>query len=95
MHRIGALSDDGYVICPDEKPSFSGAHATEPPRPAQPMRVEHEYARAGALAYLAAWDARHARIFGRCEPKTGITSFDRFVDEVMNRDPYASARHVF
>jgi hypothetical protein len=25
------------------------------------MRVEHEYERRGALAYLAAWDLHHAR----------------------------------
>ena len=27
-----------------------------PPRPGRAMRVEHEYERGGALAYLAAWD---------------------------------------
>ena len=29
------------------------------------MRVEHEYERRGALAYLAAWDVHRARLFGR------------------------------
>jgi hypothetical protein len=28
------------------------------------MRVEFEYERGGALAYLAAWDVRRAKIFG-------------------------------
>jgi hypothetical protein len=27
------------------------------------MRVEHEYDRGGALAYLAAWDVHRARVF--------------------------------
>ena len=36
------------------------------------MKVEHEYERAGAWAYLAALDVHHARLFGRCEPTTGI-----------------------
>jgi hypothetical protein len=36
------------------------------------VRVEHEYDRGGALAYLAAWDVHHAHLFGRVEPTTGI-----------------------
>ena len=36
------------------------------------MHVEHEYERGGAWAYLAAWDVHRAKVFGRCEPKTGI-----------------------
>ena len=59
------------------------------------MRVEHEYDRGGALAYLAAWDVHRAKIFGRCEPTTGIEPFGRLVDQVMTTEPYASARRVF
>jgi hypothetical protein len=40
--------------------------------PGRPLRVEHEYPRAGAWTYLAAWDVHRARVFGRCEAKTGI-----------------------
>jgi hypothetical protein len=29
------------------------------------MRVEHEYQRKGALAYLAAYDVRRAQVIGR------------------------------
>jgi hypothetical protein len=58
------------------------------------MRVEHEYRR-GALQYLAAWDCHRAKIFGRCEPKNGIVPFDRLVAQVMDAEPYASARRVF
>jgi hypothetical protein len=36
------------------------------------MLVEHEYERKGAWAYLAAWDVRRAKIFGRCELNSGI-----------------------
>lgn len=92
------LSADDYVISADEKPSIQArcrAHATEPPGAGRPMRVEHEYARAGALVYLAAWDVRRGKIFGRCEPKSGIVPFDRLVCDVMSREPYASARRVF
>ena len=59
------------------------------------MRVEHEYDRGGALAYLAAWDVHHAHLFGRCEPTTGIDPFGRLVTQVMTTEPYASARRVF
>jgi hypothetical protein len=59
------------------------------------MRVEHEYDRGGALGYLAAWDVHRARVFGRCEPTTGIEPFGRLVDQVMTTEPYASARRVF
>jgi len=43
------------------------------------MRVEHEYFRAGALTYLAAWDVHRAKLFGRCEPKArwGLSKFTR------------------
>jgi hypothetical protein len=59
------------------------------------MRVEHEYKRMGAWAYLAAWDVRRARVFGRCERTTGIAPFARLVDQVMLQEPYRSAERVF
>ena len=59
------------------------------------MRVEHEYDRGGALAYLAAWDVHHARLFGRLEPTTGIAPFGRLVEQVMTVQPYASAKRVY
>ena len=59
------------------------------------MRVNHEYGRGGALAYLAAYDVHHAEVFGRCEAKTGIVPFMALVDQVMSTEPYASAKRVF
>jgi hypothetical protein len=59
------------------------------------MRVEHEYDRGGALAYLAAYDVHQAQVFGRCEPTTGIEPFGRLVEQVMTTQPYASAKRVF
>lgn len=92
------LGPDDYVICADEKTSIQARirkHATTPPGPKQAMRVEHEYARGGALAYLAAWDVHQAKVHGRCEPTTGIEPFGRLVAQVMTVEPYASARRVF
>ena len=59
------------------------------------MRVEHEYKRCGAWAYLAALDVHRAKLFGRCESNTGIAPFERLVDQVMTQHPYREARRVF
>jgi DDE superfamily endonuclease len=93
-----ALRDDEFVLSADEKTSIQArvrCHASRPPQPGQPMKVEHEYDRGGALAYVAALDVHRAKLFGRCEPKTGIAPFDRLVAQVMAAPPYAEARRVF
>src|SRR5437870_5480099 len=80
------LNADDFVISADEKTSIQArrrCHATTPPGPHQPMRVEHEYERKGAWAYLAALDVHRARLFGRCERTTGIKPFGRLVKQVM------------
>jgi len=92
------LSTEDCILSADEKTSIQArrrVHASCPTAPGQPMRVEHEYERQGAWAYLAAWDVRRAKIHGRCEPKTGIAPFERLVDQVMSQEPYRSARRVF
>lgn len=92
------LREDEFVLSTDEKTSIQARrrlHPSLPPLPRQPMKVEHEYERKGAWAYLAAWDVHRARLFGRCEPKSGIAPFDRLVAQVMNQEPYRSARRVF
>jgi hypothetical protein len=92
------LGHGDFVLCSDEKTSIQArcrCHPTLPPGLARMMRVEHEYERGGALAYLAAWDVHRGKIFGRCEPTTGIAPFARLVEQVMTIQPYASARRVF
>jgi len=92
------LGEDEWVICADEKTSIQArrrCQPTLPPAPGSAMRVEHEYERKGAIAYLAAWDVKQARIFGRCETSTGIEPFNRLVDQVMFQEPYCSASRVF
>jgi hypothetical protein len=92
------LSKNDYVISADEKTSIQArrrVHTTTPAAPGRLMRVEHEYQRLGAWAYIAAWDVGRAKVFGRCEKKNGIASFDRLVAQVMNEDPYRSAERVF
>ena len=93
-----SLRPDEYVISADEKTTLQPRiriHPTQAPAPGEPMRVEHEYRRAGSLAYLAAWDVRRAKLFGRCEPTTGIVLFANLVEQVMTQEPYRSATRVF
>jgi hypothetical protein len=93
-----ALGSNDYIISADEKTSIQARlrlHPTVPPQPHQSMRVEFEYERGGALAYLAAWDVRRAKVFGRCETTTGIEPFDRLVQQVMEQEPYRKAPRVF
>jgi len=92
------LGPTEYVLSADEKTSIQARlrrHPTRPPAPGQPMAVEHEYTRGGAWAYLAAWDVHRAKLFGRCEPTTGIAPFDRLVAQVMSQAPDRSATRVF
>jgi hypothetical protein len=92
------LGPRDFVVCADEKTSIQARHRKHPTlltQPGVPMRVEHEYKRLGAWAYMAALDVHHARIFGRCEAKNGIAAFDRLVAQTMKARPYRTARRVF
>ena len=92
------LGGNDYVICADEKTSIQArcrCHPTLSPGKARAMRVEHDYKRRGALAYLAAWDVRRGQVTGRCEHTTGIAPFSRLVGQVMTTEPYTSADRVF
>ncbi|MFJ9777871.1 IS630 family transposase [Kitasatospora sp. NPDC101157] len=92
------LGEDEYVISADEKTSIQArcrCHPTLAPGKARAMRVNHTYGRGGALAYLAAYDVHHAKVFGRTEPRTGIDPFMNLVTQVMSQEPYATAKRVF
>jgi len=93
-----SLGTNDYVISADEKTSIQvrhRRHPTAPPQPRRAMRVEHEYERGGAVAYLAALDVFSGRVMGHISRKTGIEPFNALVDLVMQREPYASADRVF
>ena len=92
------LGRHDYVLSADEKTSIQArvrCHPTLSPAPGRALRIEHEYDRGGAVQYLAAWDVHRAKLFGRCEPTTGIEPFGRLVEQVMTTEPYRSARRVF
>ncbi len=72
------LTANEYVISADEKTSIQArcrCLPTLPPGRARMMRVNHDYHRGGAVAYLAAYDVHRAKIHGRCEDTTGIVPF--------------------
>lgn len=92
------LGADEFVISADEKSQLQALrrrHTTRPAGPERGLDVEFEYRRGGTLAYFAAYDVHHARVFGRIEPKTGIEPFGRLVEDVMSVEPYRSAKRVF
>jgi hypothetical protein len=92
------LGGNDYIISSDEKTSIQArvrCHASLPPAPGRPRRIEFEYKRGGALQYLAGWDVRRGYVMGRCEASTGIEPFGRLVTQVMEQQPYQSAQRVF
>ena len=92
------LGRNDYVISADEKTSIQArcrCHRTLPAGKARQIRVNHDYHRRGAVAYLAAYDVHRGKVFGRCENTTGIAAFTNLVTHVMTQQPYASADRVF
>jgi len=92
------LCPDQYVISADEKTSIQAGHhrhTSLAPKPGEGQRVEFEYKRKGALCYIAGWDVPRRKLFGRCEARSGILSFDCLVQEVMEQEPYGCAERVF
>lgn len=72
--RGKALRQDEFVISTDEKTSIQARLLLDAMVPAVaglPIKVEHEYERKGAWAYLAALDVHRAKVFGRCEARRG------------------------
>ena len=100
-HRVWEgqpLGPHDYVISADEKTSIQARERKAqslPPGPSRYHKVEAEYIRHGALAYLAGWDVHRAKVFGLCVKKTGIESFEQLVSLVMTQEPYRSAKRVF
>jgi transposase len=86
------------IVSVDAKPSIQArarCHPAGPPGPGRPVRVEHEYDRAGALALLAALDVCTGKVFASCPHTTGIAPFMALMGQVMSHEPYKSAPRVF
>lgn len=71
------------VLSFDEKTSLqprSRLARTRPAEPGQPVRVEHEYKRSGALNLLAAFDTRSGKVYGRCYARKRAVEFIDFLE---------------
>jgi transposase len=92
------LGSNDFIFSADEKTGIqvlSRAHPTWPPQPGQPGRYEFEYDRHGTWAYLAALNVLTGQVSGRVDEHTGIAPFGQLVDQIMQQEPYHSARRVF
>lgn len=92
------LGPKDHILSADEKTSIQARQRCHPslhPAPGRPAYIENEYARGGALQYLAAWDVRRGYVIGRCEPKTGSAPFGRLVKQVLGEEPYRSSERLF
>jgi len=86
------------VLCFDEKTSIQPRPRTSPTRPAQlgrPIRLEHEYKRAGALNLFAALDTRSGKVWGQCyerKRQVELIPFLEMLDEEI--PPSVTTIHV-
>jgi transposase len=85
------LSPHERVLCLDEKTSIQPRPRSAPNRPAQPdgtpIRVENEYARAGALNLLAAFDTRTGEVIGICRRRKRQQEFIEFLEQIDRQTP--------
>ncbi len=80
MHEVWEgepLRPGEFVLSTDEKTSIQARirrHANLPVRPRQAARIEHEYTRGGAWAYLAALDVHRAKIHLQAQPSLPVAA---------------------
>jgi transposase len=84
------LAPDEVVLSVDEKTSIQPRPRLAPTiaaKPKQPVRVEHEYKRAGAVNLLAAFDTRTGQVIGRCDDRKRQVEFIDFLEELERQIP--------
>ena len=85
------------MISADEKTSIQArcrCHPTLPAGTARQIRVNHDYHRRGAVAYLAAYDVHRGKVFGHCENTTGIAALRNAWRQTTRRHGTPLARAV-
>jgi transposase len=92
------LAAHELVLCVDEKTSLQPRTRKSPTRPAQPgqpVRVEHEYERKGALNLFAGFDTRTGKVYGLTAERKRQAEFIAFL-ELLDReiDPRVTVIHV-
>jgi hypothetical protein len=84
------LAAHELVLSLDEKTSLQPRPRrapTRPARPGQPVQVEHEYRRAGALHLFAAFDTRRGHVYGRTARRKRQAEYLAFLDELDRAIP--------
>jgi len=84
------LGPEEMVLCVDEKTSLQPRTRlcpTLPAKPDQPMRVEHEYQRKGALNLFAAFDTRSGKVYGRTADRKRQVEFIAFLEQLDGELP--------
>jgi transposase len=79
------LEEGEMVLCVDEKTSLQPRPRLAPSqkmRPEQPLRLEHEYKRAGALNLLAAFDTRSGKVYGYTAERKRQVEFITFLEQL-------------
>lgn len=81
------------VLCVDEKTSIQPRPRGAATRPAQPdlipMRLEHEYARRGALNLIAAFDTRSGAVIAVCRRRKRQGEVIELLEEIDRTTPAA------
>jgi transposase len=83
------------VLCVDEKTNLQPRPRkalTLPSRPASPIRLEHEYKRAGALHLFAAFDTRTGLVSARMARRKRQEEFIAFLDQLRWEIPASVTR---
>jgi len=92
------LPAEEVVLCLDEKTSLqprTRSAATQPAQVETPVRIEHEYARKGALNLLAAFDTRTGEVQGICRRRKRQVEFLELLEVLEKRYPPSIERiHV-
>jgi transposase len=86
-----SLESHERVLCLDEKTSIQPRPRRAETRPAAPdlapVRLEHEYVRAGAVALLAAFDVRTGGVLGICRRRKRQIEFIELLEEIDRTTP--------
>jgi len=78
------------LLCVDEKTSLqprTRLSATLPAQPGQPVRVEHEYQRKGALNLFAGFDTRTGKVYARTAERKRQVEFIAFLEQLDQQIP--------
>jgi len=84
------LTDDAVVLCLDENTNLQPRPRLSPTVAAgidQPIRLEHEYKRCGALNLLAAFDTRTGRVYGYLAERKRQVELIAFLEQREARIP--------